>query len=176
MSTTFEIPTLYTERLVLRAFRAADLDAFAAMGANAEVRRFLGGNLLSRTETWGLLERVLGQWALRGYGLFAVETEGRCAGWTGILHPMEWPEPELAYSLDQPFWGRGLASEAARAARDWAFSRLGFSRLASFIMPDNARSIRVAEKLGAVREGMVELRGFQAEWWVHRSPGHGPIV
>jgi RimJ/RimL family protein N-acetyltransferase len=43
-------------------------------------------------------------------------------------------------------------------------------------MPNNARSIRVAEKLGAVREGMVGLRGLQAEWWVHRSPGHGPIV
>jgi RimJ/RimL family protein N-acetyltransferase len=122
------------------------------------------------------MERVLGQWAMRGYGLFAVETEGCCAGWTGVLHPLEWPEPELAYTLDQPFWGRGLASEAARAARDWAFGQHGFSRLASFILPDNARSIRVAEKLGAVREGTVELRGFQADWWVHRSPGHGPIV
>jgi RimJ/RimL family protein N-acetyltransferase len=177
MSATFEVPTLRTERLVLRAFRAADLDAFAAMQANPEVRRFLGtGNLLSRTETWGLMERVLGQWPLRGYGMFAVEAEGRCAGWTGVLHPLEWPEPELAYTLDQPFWGRGLASEAARTALDWAFARHGFSRLASFIMADNARSIRVAEKLGAVREGTVELRGFQAEWWVHRSPGHGPVV
>ena len=177
MSTTFEIPTLRTERLLLRAFRAADLDAFAAMQANPEVRRFLGtGNLLSRTETWGLMERVMGQWPLLGYGMFAVETEGRCAGWTGVLHPLEWPEPELAYTLDQPFWGRGLASEAARMARDWAFAQHGFSRLASFILPGNARSIRVAEKLGAVREGTVDLRGFQAEWWVHRSPGHGPVV
>ena len=89
---------------------------------------------------------------------------------------MDWPEPELAYSLDQPFWGRGLAGEAARTARDWAFVQLGFSRLASFIMPNNARSIRVAEKLGAVREGMIGLRELQAELWVHRSPGHGPIV
>jgi RimJ/RimL family protein N-acetyltransferase len=93
-----------------------------------------------------------------------------------VLHPLEWPEPELAYTLDQPFWGQGLAVEAARAARDWAFARLGMSRLASFILPDNARSIRVAKKLGAVREGTVELREFDAEWWVHRSPGHGPIV
>jgi RimJ/RimL family protein N-acetyltransferase len=177
MSTKFEIPTLRTERLLLRAFRAADLDAFAAMQANPEVRRFLGtGNLLSRTETWGLMERVMGQWPLLGYGMFAVETEGRCAGWTGVLHPLEWPEPELAYTLDQPFWGRGLATEAARMARDWAFTQHGFSRLASFILPGNARSIRVAEKLGAVREGTVDLRGFQAEWWVHRSPGHGPVV
>jgi RimJ/RimL family protein N-acetyltransferase len=177
MATTFEIPTLRTERLLLRVFRAGDLDALAAMQANAEVRRFLGaGTLLSRAETWSLMERVLGQWPLRGYGLVAVEIDGRCAGWAGIMHPLEWPEAELAYSLDQAFWGRGLAGEAAHAARDWAFATHGFDRLASFIRSDNARSIRVAEKLGAVREGIVELRGSQAEWWVHRSPGHGPIV
>jgi len=177
MGPTFEIPTVRTDRLLLRAFRASDLDALAAMQANVEVRRFLGaGTLLSRAETWTLMERFLGQWPLRGYGPFAVEADGRCAGWAGILHPLEWPEAELAYSLDQEFWGRGLASEAARAARDWAFATHGFARLASFIRPGNARSIRVAKKLGAVREGMVELRGSQAEWWVHRSPDHGPIV
>ncbi len=177
MSPTFEIPTLRTDRLVLRAFRATDLDALAAMQANVEVRRFLsGGSLLSREETWTLMERVLGQWSLRGYGLFAVEVDGRCAGWAGILKPLDWPEPELAYSLDQPFWGRGVASEAARAARDWAFATHGFARLASFIRPGNARSIRVAEKLGAVREGMLELHGSPAEWWVHRPPTDRPTV
>ena len=95
------------------------------MQANPEVRRFLGGNLLTRAEAWSLMERNLGQWALRGYGMFAVEVEGTdCAGWAGVLHPLEWPEPELAYSLDQPFWGQGIATEAVRAARDWAFARL----------------------------------------------------
>jgi RimJ/RimL family protein N-acetyltransferase len=167
MSTTFEIPTLRSDRLVLRAFRAPDLDALAAMQANVEVRRFLGGTPLSRAESWSMMERVLGQWALRTYGLFAVEVEGRCAGWAGILHPLEWPEPELAYSLDQPYWGRGIATEAARTAREWAFERHCFARLASFIMPDNARSIRVAEKLGAVREGTTTIRGFAVDWWVH---------
>ena len=93
-----------------------------------------------------------------------------------MLHPAEWPEAELSYSLARDFWGRGIATEAVRAARDWAFANRGFSRLASFILPDNARSIRVAEKLGAVRESMVSLRGLEAQWWVHFSPGHGPIV
>jgi RimJ/RimL family protein N-acetyltransferase len=169
MGTTFEIPTLRTDRLTLRAFRAGDLDALATMQENPEVRRFLGGNLLSRTETWSLMERILGQWALRGYGMFAIEVEGRCAGWAGVLHPLEWREPELAYSLDQPFWGRGIATEAAGTARAWAFTQLGFTRLASFIMPDNLRSARVAEKLGAVREGTTTIRGFAVDWWVHRT-------
>ena len=91
------------------------------------------------------------------------------AGWAGVLHPLEWPEPELAYSLDQPFWGRGIATEAARAAREWAFARLDVRRgwqVSSW--PDNARSIRVAEKLGAVRDGTSTIRGFAVEWWVHR--------
>ena len=96
------------------------------------------------------------------------KTDGRFAGWAGILHPLEWPEPELAYSLDQPFWGRGPRHRGGAAARDWAFAAHRFTRLASFIRPDNARSIRVAKRLGAVRDGTVELRGFQAEWWVHR--------
>jgi RimJ/RimL family protein N-acetyltransferase len=169
MSTTFEIPTLRTDRLLLRAFRSDDIDALAAMQSNPEVRRFLGdGALLNREQAWGLMERFLGQWALCGYGMFAVEHDGQFAGWAGVLHPLEWPEPELAYSLDRPFWGRGIATEAAGGARNWAFATLGMTRLASFIRPDNVRSIRVAEKLGAQREGVVERQGFRAEWWVHR--------
>jgi RimJ/RimL family protein N-acetyltransferase len=74
----------------------------------------------------------------------------------------------LAYSLDPPFWGRGIATEAVRAARDWAFARLAMVRLASFIMPDNVRSARVAEKLGAMRDGTTTIRSFAVDWWVHR--------
>jgi RimJ/RimL family protein N-acetyltransferase len=178
MVTTFEIPTLRTERLVLRAFQAADIDSWAPMEADPEVRRYRGNNQRSRNEVWGMMETSLGQWALRGYGVWAIElaAEGRFAGFAGLLHPADWPEAELSYSLARDFWGRGIATEAARAARDWAFANRGFARLASFIWPENARSIRVAEKLGAVRESMVSLRGFEAEWWVHFSPGHGPIV
>jgi RimJ/RimL family protein N-acetyltransferase len=178
MATIFEVPALRTDRLVLRAFRAGDLDAWAAMEADPEVRRYRGNNLRTRDEAWAAMETSLGQWALHGYGLFALEhaTDGEFVGFAGILHPADWPEAELAYSLARPCWGQGLAIEAARAARDWAFAQRGFSRLASFILPENFRSIRVAERLSAVREGMVELRGFRAEWWVHRSPGTGPVV
>ena len=178
MTTTYEIPTLHTDRLVLRGFRAGDLDAWAAMEADPEVRRYRGNNLRSREQAWGVMETTLGQWALRGYGLFALEltSNGGFAGFAGVLHPADWPEPELAYSLARAHWGQGLSVEAVRAARDWAVCRHSFARLASFILPANTRSIRVAEKLGAVRDGMVELRGFRAEWWVHWSPGHGPTV
>ncbi len=174
MSTTFEIPTLRSERLELRAFRAEDLDAWSAMEADPEVRRYRGNNPRTREKSWAAMETSLGQWALRGYGMFALEqaTDGRFVGSAGVLHPMDWPEPELAYALARPFWGVGLAVEAVRVIRQWAFSRRGFSRLASFILPENVRSIRVAQKLGAVRETTLELRGLHAEWWVHHSrPG-----
>lgn len=178
MTTTIEIPTLHTDRLVLRAFRAGDWDRFAMMESNPDVRRFRGANLLSREEAWNSMQLLLGQWALRGYGVFALaeRSSGRFIGFAGVLHPVDWPEPELAYSLDQAFWGQGFAMEAAAAARDWAFASCGMERLASFILPDNARSLRVAQTLGAVREGTVSLRGFVAEWWVHPRPGAGVLV
>ncbi len=176
METVFQIPTLRTDRLTLRAFRPSDLDGLAAMNADVEVRRWLGGRLLSREESWGLMEASLGQWALRGYGLFAVEVEGCFAGRIGILHPADWPEPELAWGMVQSFWGRGLATEAAARARDWACATYGFEGLASFILSENLRSRRVAEKLGAVRQGKVELRGMVADRWVHPAPERGVVT
>ncbi len=178
MTTLIEIPTLQTDRLVLRAFRAADWDRFAVMEANPEIRRYRGNTLLSREEAWTSMQLMLGQWALRGYGVFAVSeaSSRRFMGFAGVLHPPDWPEAELAYSLDRGFWGQGFAVEAAAAVRDWAFARHDFDRLASFILPENTRSIRVAETLGAVREGTVALRGFVAEWWVHPRPDSGVVV
>ncbi len=171
MTTFFEIPTLRTDRLTLRAFRAGDRDALATMSADMAVMRWLGGRARSREEVWSSMESALGQWALRGYGLFAVEVEGVFAGRVGVLHPADWPEPELAWTIASPFWGQGLATEAAQTARDWAFERHGLTRLVSYILPENVRSRRVAAKLGATREGTITLRGFEAEVWVHpRKP------
>ena len=172
--TLIKIPTLRTRRLVLRALRADDLEPFAAMNADPEVMRYLGsGRARTRGETWDMMARMLGQWGLRGYGMFAVEdaASGRFAGRSGILHTLEWPEPELAYGLDRPFWGQGLATESAVAIRDWAFSTLGLKLLASFVRPDNAGSIGVLRKLGAVRTGTFTLLGGDAERWEHLPDG-----
>ncbi len=74
-------------------------------------------------------------------------------GRVGIHFPYGWPGPELAYTLGKPFWGRGYATEAARAALDWAFSHRDFLALMSLIYPENAASIRVATKLGETLRG-----------------------
>ena len=171
-----EIPTLTTERLVLRGFRASDWDEYAAMNADPEVRQWLGGNLLSREQAWAQMETALGQWQLRGYGFFAVEAAGRFAGRAGLLHPADWPEPELAWSLASRFWGHGLATEAATEVQRWAFTHLRQNRLVSYILPQNVRSRRVAEKLGAVRDSQIALRGLASDVWVHPAPGRGAVV
>jgi len=92
--TSFEVPTLTTDRLRLRAFRAGDLDAFAAMRANPEVIRYLGtGRTSTPVEVWRMMFAFLGQWALRGYGGWACEKIDGSAfiGNVGIFHPLDWP-------------------------------------------------------------------------------------
>ena len=114
-----QIPTLTTERLTLRAFRESDLDAYAAMQADPEVMRHLGvgpnaGMPRTREESWTSMAVMLGQWALKGYGTFALEetATGTFIGRAGILHLAGWPEPELAYALARHAWHKGFAEEA----------------------------------------------------------------
>jgi RimJ/RimL family protein N-acetyltransferase len=167
---TFEIPTVTTARLRLRAFHASDLDAYAGMQANPEVMRYLvTGRTSTRVEVWRTMATSLGAWVLRGYGMWACEKtdDGAFVGSVGIFHPLDWSEPEIAYSLDRPYWGYGLATEAAAAARDWLFKNFSFERAASFIRPENLASKRVAQRLDAVCERTFELRGSPYEYWVH---------
>lgn len=171
-----EIPILTTARLRLRGLTAADWDDYAALNADARVRDWLGGRLLSREEAWTQMALFLGQWALRGYGIFAVECGGVFAGRVGLLHLIDWPEPELAWTLAPAFWGQGLATEAAACLRDWAFATFGWERLVSYILPSNTRSRRVAEKLGAARQAETIRGGLPHDVWVHPAPGHGVLA
>lgn len=166
------IPVLQTARLTLRSFREADLDPFAAMMADPEVMRFLGvgptaGQPRTRVESWASMAGFMGQWALRGCGLWAIEHEGHFVGRTGILCPEGWPEPELAYALARDAWGQGLATEAAGAALDWAREALRGEAIVSFIRPGNLASTRVAARLGGVRAGEVRFGDAVAERWVY---------
>lgn len=171
----FHIPALRTARLLLRPLAASDLDAFAAMQADPAVMRHLGtGETRSRAETWDQMARMLGQWPLRGYGMFAVEdaASGRFAGRAGLLHPYTWPGPELAYGFAAEFWGRGYATECAQALLGWAWDTVGLDRLISFVRPANAGSVGVLRKLGATLVEELELLGGPAQIWEHR-PGRG---
>ena len=140
-----------TERLRLRFFEERDLDALSAMYADPETMRHIGeGKTLTRPETWRAIAGMLGHWALRGHGMWALELKstGELVGRAGTLDPEGWPEFELGWLVARPHWGQGYAAEAARAALDHAATALGRKRVVSLIRPGNAPSIRVAEKLG----------------------------
>lgn len=167
-----------TERLVLRMFRESDTDAYAEMLGDAEVMRFLGGKTMSRQEAWRNMAMVLGHWQLRGYGFWAVEerASSELVGRVGCWEPEGWPSLEVGWTLRRAYWGRGYATEAARASMEYAFGTLGQTRVISLIDPDNANSIRVAERLGERPEGewavfgmKVVIYGIDRETWRARS-------
>lgn len=156
------IVTLETERLLLRAFRDGDLDAYAAMCADPEVMRYIGArSVLSRDDAWRQMAMFAGHWQLRGFGLWAVEERatGAFVGRVGLYCPEGWPDRELAWTLARPHWGKGYALEAARAALAYAFETLGWPRVISLVDPDNKRSIRLAERLGERSAGDATVHG-----------------
>jgi RimJ/RimL family protein N-acetyltransferase len=142
-------PTLRTERLILRAPLLADFEPYAAFFASP--RSGYEDGPKSRGAAWKEFAAAVGQWALRGYGAWSLEERatGAYAGEVGIFHPANYPEPEIGWTLMAPFEGRGLAFEAACAARDWAYATLGLASLVSYIDAANLRSVRLAERLGA---------------------------
>lgn len=156
--------TLETERLLLRPFRAEDLDAYAALCADPEVMRYIGeGKTLGRAESWRQMAFFLGHWQLRGFGLWAAEhrATGALIGRIGLHRPEGWPGLEVGWLLGRAWWGQGLATEGGRAALEHAFHRLGADHVVSVIQPGNAASIRVAEKLGERLERREVLNGIE---------------
>jgi RimJ/RimL family protein N-acetyltransferase len=155
--------TLQTERLNLRAFREADLDDYARICADPEVVRHVG-TPFSRAEAWLHIATMLGHWQLRGYGMWAVEDRagGALIGRIGFYEPEGWPGLELGWMLARDQWGRGLATEGARAALAFAFAALRKPQVISLIRPENLASIRVAEKLGERPQGRSQALGVEA--------------
>ena len=171
-------PILETERLVLREFRESDTDAYAEMLADPEVVRFLGGTPMSRAEAWRNMSMVIGHRVLRGYGFWAVEERGvgELVGRVGCWRPEGWPGLEVGWTLRRAFWGRGYATEAARASVEYAFTKLDQTRVISLIAPENTASIRVAERLGERPVGEWEvfgtkviIYGIEREEWDARA-------
>jgi RimJ/RimL family protein N-acetyltransferase len=157
--------TLETDRLTLRMLRESDLDAYAEMCGDSEVMRYIGdGQPLPRPMAWWNLAMMVGHWALRGYGMCAAEERATSTliGRIGFWNPEGWPGFELGWTLRRAFWGKGYATEGARAALRFAFTRLDRPHVISLIHPENAASIRVAERLGERRVDTAEVMGKPA--------------
>jgi RimJ/RimL family protein N-acetyltransferase len=155
VSSVLAIPTLITERLILRPYRLADFDAYAAMWANPIVTRFIGGVPFTREQSWTRFLRQVGLWYHLGFGFFAIEEKatGRLGGECGFHDLHRAIEPsiegtmEAGWGLIPALHGRGLAEEAMRSALEWAEQFGSRDRLTCLIHPDNAPSLRLAHKL-----------------------------
>lgn len=167
----FLVPERFeTERLVLRMFDEADWPAYHAYCADAESTRYTFRRALAEGESWYALANMLGHWQLRGYGPYALEekSSGNVLGTAGLWYPKEWPEAEIKWALARRYWGRGFASEAARAVQAMAQQNVPHLSLISLIHPENAASIALALAVGARFEKEVAFRG--GSWRIYRHP------
>ncbi|TJZ90776.1 GNAT family N-acetyltransferase [Paracoccus gahaiensis] len=166
-------PILTTDRLTLRAPQGSDWPHWRSFH-HSDRARFIGGGADQKTGTsWRAFGHVIGHWAMRGFGMFVFTLKGDDTplGMTGPWFPEGWPEGELGWTA----WsgaaeGRGLVAEAARAARGHAFATLGWTTAVSYIHPDNARSIALAERLGAIRDRLAPQPEFDTPCVVYRHP------
>ena len=171
MSVAAAIPRLETGDLVLRAPVPRDLDAHAAFRAS-DRSRHVGGPWLDRASAWQHLCGAAGQWVLRGYGRWIVADRATDAplGLVGLHHPEEWPEPEIGWSVYAEAEGRGIALAAATAARAYAYDTLGWRTVMSAVVPDNTRSMRLAERMGCVPDGSFQFNGTDVTIMRHPAP------
>jgi RimJ/RimL family protein N-acetyltransferase len=158
-----------TDRLTLRIPQETDYGDCADFMRSAR-SEYVGGPLTDEFALWRGFLGSIGHWALRDYGMFMVDHDGRCVGRVGIIYHVMWDEPELGWHLFDGQEGKGYATEAAAAARDWAVAERGLGPLVSYIAPGNTRSIAVAERLGAVYERDTTLLGMPAQVWRHTLP------
>jgi len=175
---------LRTKRLLLRPWRDSDLESMTAINSHPEVHEFVS-RVPDRAATADLIAAARRHWEQHRFGFFAVEARvapfaGELLGFCGVSHPTFIPEvadrTELGYRLARAAWGWGFATEAGIACRDDAFYRIGLPELISLIDPANARSARVAEKVGMtpgppVRNPLTETD--LTIWGLH-APGRDP--
>ena len=160
-------PRLETERLVLRGFRASDFAGYHATMSDPEVVRFLGAEPLNREEATRRLNLFAGFWAIQGRGMWAVEDKasGALIGHCGLfdlrrdMQPSIEGMPEMGWIFDRSVHGTGVAYEASRAALDWHDATYGVLEIPAIISPLNHASMRLAERLGFIRDEDASYKG-----------------
>ena len=177
-----EIPTLETERLILRAPQPDDFEAWAAFCADEEAARFIGGKQ-DRIGAWRIMSVMSGAWLVRGFSMFSVieKSSGEWVGRVGPWQPEGWPGTEVGWGIAREHWGKGYATEAAEAAIDWAFATQGWTEVIHTIEPANVNSQKVAQRLGSriLRQAVlpppmnvpVDCWGQSREEWMARRRG-----
>ena len=152
------IPELRTARLLLRGWREDDLEPFATMNADPEVREHFPGGAMSRAESDALVERFVARWREDGHAPWAVERLGG-GGFLGFIglatahfEAHFTPAVEVGWRLARNAWGHGYATEGGRVSLEWGFVTLDLAEIVSFTTPGNVRSQAVMERLGMTRD------------------------
>jgi RimJ/RimL family protein N-acetyltransferase len=167
---TTPIPTLESERLVLRAFTPGDFEPMAAFFADPVSASY--GGPCNREEAWRKFAVYSGHWALRGYGPWALQekSSGQFVGLSGLWYPEGWIEPEITWALVPGYHGKGYATEGAQRALQAAYELFGWTTAVSVVSVHNTASQAVALRLGATLERDVTYRHGSAYLYRHVSP------
>ncbi len=166
-------PVLLTPHLLLRPMTLADTEALLAVFADPNVTDAFGVAPFDQPQMEQWVQRNLDHQTRYGYGLFMIEhkRDHLVIGDCGLEHLADnTAEAELGYDLRSDYWGRGLATEAATAVRDYAFRQLGLARLISLIRQGNERSRRVAEKVGMRK--LEDVNRYGQGYWVYGLSRH----
>jgi RimJ/RimL family protein N-acetyltransferase len=144
-----------TGRLMLRPWQDADREPFAVLNADPEVMRHFPG-VMAREQSDAFVDWQRDVFEERGWGLWAVEADGRFIGFVGLSVPSFQahftPAVEIGWRLAQEAWGHGYATEAAQAAAAFGFDTVGLDEIVSFTAVQNDRSRRVMERLGMTHD------------------------
>jgi RimJ/RimL family protein N-acetyltransferase len=156
-------PTLTTDRMILTALSTSHWPAYAAMWVDPRMTEFIGGKPRTYTESWSKFSASAGLWPLIGYGYWAF-TDGRSGALLGVGGLSQWHRgiaelegfPEAGWGFAPEAWGKGYATEALNAVLAWSDTVLNAPEVRCIIVPGNASSQRVAQKLGFIEIGYNE--------------------
>jgi RimJ/RimL family protein N-acetyltransferase len=166
--------TLQTTRLILRRPAPGDWLPFRDFFRSDRAAHF---GEMDEGRIWRQLAAELGHWEIFGCGMWAVTAHGddTALGLVGPWCPPDWPETEIGWIMFDPATeGKGIATEAARSSLHHAFEVLGWATAVSYIAPGNDRSVRLAEKLGALRDR--DAKGPTPETLVYRHPNPAEVA
>lgn len=156
-------PSLKTARLVLRPLLPVDaVSLFQIYQTQGVLRYFPNPNPPQLDRVQRFIAGQQAHWKEHGYGNWGILLEGRneIIGWAGLQTLPELDETEVGFLLDRPFWGKGYATEAARASLQFGFERFNLDQIIALVHPDNLASQHVIEKCGMLFQEMISLWGL----------------
>jgi len=159
---------LETERLYLRHFKPEDIDEYSKIMGQHEVGQWLPrGRGYTREETERFMAYIAKHWEEKGYGIWAVaeKRSGKIIGHCGLNYVQQNDETEVLYAFGKQYWGRGYATEAAKAALEFGFDTAGLDRIVAFAKTDNAASRRIIEKIGLKYIKDIEIFGMTCAYY-----------